>query len=376
MTVPTEQRQGRLYERRKGKGLVLKVDCVLAATNAHSQYGGCDEIEDTYDKCEEVGQGGFSVVYRAVHRTSGDEVALKVVRTSDEEVKNIAREEFRLLKRIRHPNIVPVHDFFVTRHSTVLVMGFFAGDTLGIAVQGSKGKRLLEGTARKLFTDLLQALDHLHQHRIVHRDVKPENVLVSHDLTHVQLIDFNIARYLPEGGALSPNCTRAYAAPEVREGGSPPSEASDIWGAGLCLYMMLAGQCNVSKGKVDLSRCMASAACMFTLGQCLAPEPSMRPAAMTILQTPWVCYGTAAGEEPLQRAMSSSPKSHHRSIGRQCSRGSSGSSPGCHTPTTYYSECSMETLTPSCRQMSCEFDSDSESQRVLNEINIGSEGPE
>jgi serine/threonine protein kinase len=286
-----------LLERRRGKKVDLKVNCLA------SEASSSEDIGDAYTMLECLGQGSLSVVYRAIQKASGQEVALKIVRTTDEEVVSTSRQEFLLLQRIQHPNIVRVFDFFVRGNRTVLVMNLYKGDALGAVVKNQVDRRLPESTACRLFGALLQALDHLHQHRIVHRDVKPENVLVSDDLKVLQLIDFNLARYLPEGGALSPNCTPAYAAPEVRKGGAP-SEAADIWGAGLCLCMMLSGQCSVQHCKVQVDGIAASGACMAILLSCLKEEHSMRPAAMTLLTTDWVRSGIHHEDE------SGSPKRH------------------------------------------------------------------
>jgi serine/threonine protein kinase len=286
----------RLLERRRGKGVELKVLCTsFEKKSGATSSSGDDEMHSNYEVLEVVGQGSLGVVHRAVQRSSGTQVALKVVRTNDEEIVRTCRSEFLLLQRIQHPNIVNVLDFFSIGHGTVLVMSFFDGVSLGTRVPLAKAKRFHDVTARNLLKQLLEALYHLHQHRIVHRDVKPENVLVSRDLMSLQLVDFNISRYLPEGGALSPNCTRAYAAPEVRRGGSP-SEASDVWGAGLCLCLMLTGQCDVHGEKVDWSGHAVSEAFQPLLKQMLAVDDTMRPAAMTLLQNTWLrCDDSAAG---------------------------------------------------------------------------------
>jgi serine/threonine protein kinase len=229
--------------------------------------------------------------------------------TSDEEVIEIARKEFDLLQRIDHPSIVSVLEFFTSANRAVIAMPFFDGESLLSTVRRLPDKRMPEERAHPLFEELLKALDYLHGCRIVHRDVKPENVLIKRDVTDtgspmLQLIDFNISRYLPEGGALSPNCTPQYAAPEVRMGGSP-SEASDIWGAGLCLCMMLSGHCPrvevVQSGPVLDGRELfsASAPCQLMVQQCLVLDHSMRPAAMTLLQSTWILYGPPAGGKDL-----------------------------------------------------------------------------
>jgi serine/threonine protein kinase len=264
-------------------------------------------LNEMYDVKEALGHGSMAVVYRAFRRSNSEQVALKVVRTSDEEVIAIAKSEFELLQRLEHPSIIRVLEFFSSANRAVIAMPFFDGESLFSTVRSLPLKRFPEKQAHSLFQELLSALDYLHGCRIVHRDVKPENVLIRRDLTDIslpllKLIDFNIARYLPEGGALSPHCTPQYAAPEIRMGGSP-SEASDIWGAGLCLCMLLSGHCPrievgaagpLLDGKENLN---VSAPCRLLIQKCLAIELSMRPAAMMLLQYTWVKYGPPAGEK-------------------------------------------------------------------------------
>jgi serine/threonine protein kinase len=237
------------------------------------------------------------MVHRAVRRCDKKEVALKVIRTTDEDKIAMVKEEFSLLQRLDHPNIARAIDLCVFSDQAVLVESLCIGSPLGTALkQHKKDKRLSEAEAHKLFVMMLEALDHCHQRRIVHRDIKPENVMVNDTFTDLKLIDFSIARFLPEGGSLSPIGTPLYAAPEVRNGGSP-SEASDVWGAGLCLFLMLFGRCprvNRQALEVTLSSTqvsMISETCRTTLQKCLAFDYSMRPAAMILLQADWLQYG-------------------------------------------------------------------------------------
>jgi len=286
-----------LMARRKGIGPGLKVDCVSIAPAAlsgnHCDVPRC--MGDTYDVHERIGSGNFSVVYRAVHRSNNGQVALKVVRTLDEEVVAIAKAEFSLLQRIQHPNIVRALDFAAFPDRVVLTLSYFGGEQLGTAVRRVPGNKLPEVTAHGLFVALVQALDYLHQREIVHRDVNPQNVMVSCDFTELLLIDFNIARHLAEDGVSTPVCVPTYAPPEVRNGG-PPSAASDVWGAGLCLRMMLSGKCRA------IPSTSVSEPCMDVLGQCLEAELSLRADTATLLQTAWVRSGATLLQTAVDQA--------------------------------------------------------------------------
>lgn len=257
-----------------------------------------------FQMLELLGQGTASVVRRA--RRSCQEVALKIVRTDDEEMVETAKQEYDLLKTVDHPHIVRAMDFLMDVGRTILVMELFEGLELDEAAQRQPLKRFAEAPARRLFSQLLGAVDHLHKQRILHRDLKGPNVLVSHDGGEIKLVDFNTARRLSDGAALTMTGTSEYAAPEVLMGCSH-SDLSDIWSAGLCLHLMLSGRlprqiCRY-ESFADFTKAVASTAveldghlcwqeasddCKAVLRQCLAIDKTCRPAAMTLLtQEAW-----------------------------------------------------------------------------------------
>eukprot|EP00747_Dinoflagellata_sp_TGD_P180821 gnl/TRDRNA2_/TRDRNA2_33911_c0_seq1.p1 gnl/TRDRNA2_/TRDRNA2_33911_c0~~gnl/TRDRNA2_/TRDRNA2_33911_c0_seq1.p1 ORF type:complete len:442 (+),score=91.50 gnl/TRDRNA2_/TRDRNA2_33911_c0_seq1:75-1400(+) len=264
-------------------------------------------VSDRYTVLELLGSGTTGVVQRAKRKEDDMQVALKTLRTDDSEFIRIAEAEFSLLRGIEHPNIIRAYDFFTVPGQAVLVLELFEGPSLQSTVRRAPEKRLSEDIAQPLAIKLLKAVDHLHQNRIVHRDIKPQNVLVSKDLRELKLIDFNTARSLLEGGALTMTGTQLYAAPEVLMGESP-SEASDVWAAGVCIHFMLSGALPQNRDKSDLipsnettaeearkavanrhisfnMHCwqLVSKQCKAALQQMLATSKSSRPAAMTLL---------------------------------------------------------------------------------------------
>lgn len=265
-------------------------------------------LTERYELLKALGQGTTGVVYSARRKADGRQVALKTMRTTDEELVRIAHQEFTLLSSIRHPHIIQALDFFAATDRTVVVLEFFDGHTLDKTVRSAPGRRLSERVSHKLFNMLMQAIVHLHQHRIVHRDVKAQNLLVARDSKDLRLIDFNTARRLSDG-ALTMTGTQLYLAPEVLLGESP-SEGSDVWSAGLCLHIMLSGR--LPQAMYRFKGCFAdfaaavsskqtpltgrrwqhiSKACKATLLRCLEINKCLRPAATTILEEKWVKDG-------------------------------------------------------------------------------------
>lgn len=189
----------------------------------------------TLEEC--LGSGACSSVYRA--RQGETPVALKLREALDEDMVANCRAEFEILRELRHPNIIQALDFFVIGQRTCLVLSYHAVRNLTKAV---KPGAMTECTAKPLFRMLLKALDYLHCKRVLHRDVKGDNILVSHDDTELWLADFNTAHHLLAGGSLTMTGTWEYSPPEVIVEGESASEKADVWGAGLCGYLMLKGK--------------------------------------------------------------------------------------------------------------------------------------
>lgn len=231
-------------------------------------------------------------------------VALKVVHTVDDQMKDITRQEYEILRSIEHKHIIHALDFFVTVDRAVVVMELFEGASLDAAVRLCPSRCFSESGARALFVQLAQAIEYLHRRGILHRDIKGENVLVAGGARpDLRLVDFNVACRLADG-SLTPTGTATYLAPEILAGQSS-SPASDIWAAGLCLQLMLAGRLPrrfdtfaseeafaASVGRRPKSEDCLSEPCEVTLRSCLNADPEARPTAEQLLSQEWLSTGT------------------------------------------------------------------------------------
>mmetsp|Transcript_5213 Transcript_5213/g.12559 ORF Transcript_5213/g.12559 Transcript_5213/m.12559 type:complete len:325 (+) Transcript_5213:137-1111(+) len=263
------------------------------------------KIEDDFMDLHPVGQGSTAVVYTAVRRADGQKVALKVVRVDDQEMVTKCKQEYELMKKLNHPSIIKALDFFTFSKGTVLVLEHFDGQTMDKAVGQQANRRLNEADARRLFQQLLDAIAYMHREGVIHRDIKAQNILVSEDLSELRLLDFNTACCV-EDGALTLTGTADYMPPEVLLGQSL-SESSDIWAAGVCLHVMLAGAVPLCRqqfvshdefGAALRTRIGAilgdtqwghiSKECKVVLCRCLVPEPLSRPTAFEVLADAWV----------------------------------------------------------------------------------------
>jgi eukaryotic-like serine/threonine-protein kinase len=189
----------------------------------------------------ELGRGGMGVVYRGEDPLIGREVAIKTLN----EVTPELLERFYVEARsgiLNHPNIVTVHELGQQDGSPFIVMELVAGESLEQMLRTRKRLPLLE--ALSIVEQLCAGLGHAHGHGVVHRDVKPANVLVRPD-GHVTIVDFGIARLADQTRQLTKTDallgTFHYIAPERLKGETSDGRA-DVWSVGVMLYEMLSGE--------------------------------------------------------------------------------------------------------------------------------------
>ncbi|XP_035986141.1 cyclin-dependent kinase 15-like isoform X2 [Fundulus heteroclitus] len=149
----------------------------------------------SYLSLEKLGEGAFASVYKGISRINGQLVALKVIRMKTEEgVPFTAIREASLLKHLKHANIVLLHDIIHTRESLTLVFEYVQTDLAQYMTQHPGG--IHSHNVRIFMFQLLRALNYIHSRRILHRDLKPHNLLISH-LGELKLADFVPGEALP-----------------------------------------------------------------------------------------------------------------------------------------------------------------------------------
>ncbi len=198
-----------------------------------------------YRIMEQLGQGGMATVFKAYHAALDRYVAIKVLHPAFKEEPNFLsrfQREARVVARLEHPNIVPIYDYAEHKGQPYLVMKFIEGQTLKAYMNE---KPLTKEEAVEIVDAVGSALAYAHNQGVLHRDVKPSNVLLSPDGS-IYLADFGLARMAQAGAStLSKDVmlgTPQYISPEQGQGMSDLDQGTDIYSFGVLLYEMVVGR--------------------------------------------------------------------------------------------------------------------------------------
>ncbi|KAK9665281.1 hypothetical protein RND81_14G102200 [Saponaria officinalis] len=196
---------------------------------------------ENYHVIELVGEGSFGKVYKGRRKYTGQTVAMKFIMKhgkTDKDLHNL-RQEIEILRKLKHENIIEMLDSFETAQEFCVVTEYAQGELFEIL---EDDKCLPEEQVQAIAKQLVRALHYLHSNRIIHRDMKPQNILIGSG-SIVKLCDFGFARAMSMNTVVlrSIKGTPLYMAPElVRE--QPYNHTVDLWSLGVILYELFVGQ--------------------------------------------------------------------------------------------------------------------------------------
>ncbi|RME27931.1 MAG: hypothetical protein D6806_03750, partial [Deltaproteobacteria bacterium] len=233
----------------KGKSSPLEVFEVVwrPGTNPRGPrpllYAG-QVIGDRFEILAMLGEGGMGQVFRAKDRSLDEEVALKFIHpklATDPEVVEQFKTEVKLARSITHPNVCRIHEFLQMDGRVFLSMELVDGEPLSEIIE--KKAPLRPEQALEIMAGICAGLEAAHSRRVVHRDLKPGNILVERNTGRVVITDFGVARIAEKGASREAEVTGTpeYMAPE-QASGLPAGPAADIYSSGIILYQLLCGR--------------------------------------------------------------------------------------------------------------------------------------
>ncbi|KAM6317691.1 cyclin-dependent kinase 3 [Podargus strigoides] len=196
-----------------------------------------DTFQEVFQKVEKIGEGTYGVVYKALNKHTGQLVALKKIHLDSETegVPSTAIREISLLKELKHPNIVRLLDVIHSQKKLYLVFEYLNQD-LKKYMDLCRTGELSSSLVKNYLFQLLQGVSFCHAHRVIHRDLKPQNLLIN-EAGQIKLADFGLARTfgVPQRTYTHEVVTLWYRAPEILLGCKYYSTAVDIWSVG-CIF--------------------------------------------------------------------------------------------------------------------------------------------
>ncbi|NXP46436.1 CDK3 kinase, partial [Heliornis fulica] len=203
-----------------------------------------DAFEEVFQKVEKIGEGTYGVVYKARNKSTGQLVALKKIRLDSETegIPSTAIREVSLLKELKHPNIVRLLDVIHCQKKLYLVFEYLNQD-LDKYMNATQTRALPSSLVKNYLFQILQGVDFCHTHRVIHRDLKPQNLLINKAGT-IKLADFGLAKTfgIPLRTYTHEVVTLWYRAPEILLRCSYYTTGVDIWSIGCIFAEMVTGK--------------------------------------------------------------------------------------------------------------------------------------
>ncbi|XP_070360439.1 cyclin-dependent kinase-like 1 isoform X1 [Equus asinus] len=225
---------------------------------------------EKYEKIGKIGEGSYGVVFKCRNRDTGQIVAIKRFLESEDDpvIKKIALREIRMLKQLKHPNLVNLIEVFRRKRKLHLVFEYCDRTVLHELDRYQRG--VPEHLVKSITWQTLQAVNFCHKHNCIHRDVKPENILITKQSV-IKLCDFGFARLLtgPSDYYTDYVATRWYRSPELLVGDTQYGPPVDVWAIG-CVFAELLAGVPLWPGKSDVDQ-------LYLIRKTLGPNSVLRP---------------------------------------------------------------------------------------------------
>ncbi|KAJ8248574.1 hypothetical protein GJAV_G00243450 [Gymnothorax javanicus] len=268
---------------------------IASAGDEHPHIGN-------YRLLKTIGKGNFAKVKLARHVLTGREVAVKIIDKTQLNPTSLQKlfREVRIMKILNHPNIVKLFEVIETEKTLYLVMEYASGGEVFdyLVAHG----RMKEKEARAKFRQIVSAVQYCHQKKIVHRDLKAENLLLDADM-NIKIADFGFSNEFTIGSKLDTFCgSPPYAAPELFQGKKYDGPEVDVWSLGVILYTLVSGSLpfdgqnlkelreRVLRGKYRIPFYM-STDCENLLKKLLVLNPVKRGSLEQIMKDRWMNVG-------------------------------------------------------------------------------------
>ncbi|XP_025075803.1 uncharacterized protein LOC105433843 isoform X2 [Pogonomyrmex barbatus] len=227
---------------------------VVGEASIHNIMGGMEstggvrlhnhkrKLKQRFDIIKKLGQGTYGKVQLGINKETGQEVAIKTIKKCKIETEADLiriRREIQIMSSVQHPNIIHIYEVFENREKMVLVMEYAAGGELYDYL--SERKVLSEHEARRIFRQIATAVFYCHKHKICHRDLKLENILLD-QVGNAKIADFGLSNVFDEQRLLNTFCgSPLYASPEIVKGTPYHGPEVDCWSLGVLLYTLVYG---------------------------------------------------------------------------------------------------------------------------------------
>ncbi|XP_076369165.1 MAP/microtubule affinity-regulating kinase 3-like isoform X2 [Tachypleus tridentatus] len=255
-----------------------------------------------YRLLKTIGKGNFAKVKLAKHMPTGKEVAIKIIDKTQLNQSSLQKlyREVKIMKMLDHPNIVKLYQVIETEKTLYLVMEYASGGEVFdyLVAHG----RMKEKEARVKFRQIVSAVQYCHQKRIIHRDLKAENLLLDAEM-NIKIADFGFSNEFSPGQKLDTFCgSPPYAAPELFQGKKYDGPEVDVWSLGVILYTLVSGSLpfdganlkelreRVLRGKYRIPFYMTTD-CENLLKKFLVLNPTKRAYLENIMKDKWMNIG-------------------------------------------------------------------------------------